>query len=598
MKHLFFFFLFMLSPLALRAQYWSDYLLEKGFDSRDYFLRPHRIISVNLKNIDEGLLGILPDPLSELSFQPASLSSISGTRLYIDLKGSSEKPKTFKHRLYPIYLYDNALFAPPYWGRPAERKLEPLISAVYLGDVAAKYLPGFKYAVSYELIHHQGTFYEYVPFWYYGGYDAFGVRAEASQNFPELDPNIKRDGLDEKTETAHLLDATLSLKLAKFLAAGVKVSRVQTDVSGDYVRLNNYDQQYEYRYRSRYFNGKNTGATIRQNEFGGGVLLTLSDTRQIGVFAGRIEGDHKQSANDQDSSFYQYGDITQADYFGLWRYSHASQSHWRHDGATEYAGVHGDLPMQNEVTLRFRFEYQKSNVDLANGDAVADTSFSHYRYRNHPDNVLYNYIASSRFTDDRLGEGDENTTRKSGAIGLVVPMYKNSECTVGIFVESEESKTLMYEDAKVRRASHQHTETPWNPIGSQISIEDKTLRFDKRANTTNLALPIAMSFYLGRGFTAHFGAIKKYVKVEADEVIDIWYRIDSTAVIRPDGITTKNPPPRIDRYRSAPARRSDTSTNFRAGLTFQPVRRVRVDVGMGATPAELETWQFAVLLSL
>ncbi len=597
MKRLVFLIVFALSPLALHAQYWSDYLLEKGFDSRDYFLRPHRLVSVNLKNIAAGLLGILPDPLSELSFQPAGLSSISATRLYIDLKGSAENPKAFKQRVYPTYLYDNARFAPPYWGQPVERKLEPLISGIYIGDIAAKYLPGFKYAVSYELIHHQGTFYEYVPFWYYGGYDAFGARTEASRNFPELEPNIKQDGLDEKTETAHLLDAYLSLKLAKFLAVGAKIGRVQTDVSGDYVRLNNYNDQYNNSYRSSYLNAKNTGATIRQNELSGGVLLSLAN-REIGVFAGRIEGDHKQSAFDQDSSYYKYGEITQADYFGLWRYSHSSQSHWRHDGATEYAGVHGDLPIKNDIAFRFRFEYQKSTIDLANGDAVADTSYNHYRFRNYPDNVLYNSISSSRFTDGRIGEGDENLTRRSGAIGLVVPMYKNSECTIGVFAESEESETLMYEDARVRRASHQHTETPWSPIGSQVGIEDKTLRLDKRSTTQRLALPIAMSFYLGRGFTAHVGAIKKYVKAESDEVIDIWYRTDSTVVIRPDGITAKNPPQRLDRYIAVPARRSESATNFRAGLTFQPVWRVRVDVGMGATPTELDTWQFAVLLSL
>ncbi|MGH7600776.1 MAG: hypothetical protein ACREOI_30845, partial [bacterium] len=472
-----------------------------------------------------------------------------------------------------------------------------LISGIYIGDIAAKYLPGFKYAVSYELIHHQGTFYEYVPFWYYGGYDAFGARTEASRNFPELEPNIKQDGLDEKTETAHLLDAYLSFKLAKFLAVGAKFGRVQTDVSGDYVRLNNYNDQYNNSYRSSYLNAKNTGATIRQNELSGGVLLSLAN-REIGVFAGRIEGDHKQSAFDQDSSYYKYGEITQADYFGLWRYSHSSQSHWRHDGATEYAGVHGDLPIKNDIAFRFRFEYQKSTIDLANGDAVADTSYNHYRFRNYPDNVLYNSISSSRFTDGRIGEGDENLTRRSGAIGLVVPMYKNSECTIGVFAESEESETLMYEDARVRRASHQHTETPWSPIGSQVGIEDKTLRLDKRSTTQRLALPIAMSFYLGRGFTAHVGAIKKYVKAESDEVIDIWYRTDSTVVIRPDGITAKNPPQRLDRYIAVPARRSESATNFRAGLTFQPVWRVRVDVGMGATPTELDTWQFAVLLSL
>ena len=31
---------------SLHAQYWSDYVLEKGFNSRDYFLQPHRIIAL------------------------------------------------------------------------------------------------------------------------------------------------------------------------------------------------------------------------------------------------------------------------------------------------------------------------------------------------------------------------------------------------------------------------------------------------------------------------------------------------------------------------------------------------------------------------
>jgi len=597
MKRFVFFIFLTLCPPALHAQYWNDYVLEKGFDSRDYFLRPHRLLAVGLKNLDPGLLGILPDPLSEISFQPARLSSISGTRLYIDLKGSAENLKTFKSRVYPTYAYDNARFAPSYWGQPVERKLEPLLSALYLGEVAKKYLPGLKYAVSYELMHHQGTFYEYVPFWYYGGYDAFGVRADASRSFPELEPNIKQDGLDEKTETAHLLDAYVALKLAKFLAVGAKLSRVQTDIAGDYARLNNYNDQYNNSYRSTYLSAKNIGATIRQNELSGGVLVTLAQ-REIGVFAGHLEGDHRQTGFDRDSSFYQYEASAASENFGLWRYSHAGRSQWRHDGTTEYAGVHGELPTHNDVAFRFRFEYQKSAVDLTNGDTVQDTSFNHYRFRYSQDNMIYNSISSSRFTDDRRGEGGEQVTRKTGAVGLVVPMYEKSECTVGVYAEFEESKVLMFEEAKVRRASHQHTPTPWNKVESQIGIEDKTLRLDQRTSITRLALPMAMSFYLGRGWTAHFGAIKKFARVESDEVIDVWYRVDSTAVIRPDGVATKNPTQRVDRYIAVPARRSESSTNFRAGLGFQPVRRVRVDIGMGATPAELETWQFAVLLNL
>lgn len=585
-------------PLSLQAQYWNDYVLEKGFDARDYFLRPHRILSLNLKNIDSGLLGVLPDYLSEMSFQPATLSSLEGSRLYIDLKGSAEKPKAPKYRVYPVYFYDNSYFAPPFYARPVERKLEPLLSAIYLGDVAAKYLPGLKYALSYELTHHSGTFYEYVPYWYYGAYDAFGVRTAESSRFPEIEPNIKQDGLDEKTETAHMMEAYLSFKLAKFLAAGAKVSRTITDIAGDYVRFNDYSRDFDYPYQSRYLNEKNAGAALRQNEFSAGAVFTLPAARQIGFFGGGITGHHAQSSGDRDSSAYTYGSETQSEYFGRSYYSHQSDSRWRHEGTTRFAGIHGELPMQNNIAFRFRLEYHKSDLDLTNTGAVLDTSFHRYRYRNYPDSVIYEPTYNSKFSDNRQGAGEENRTRRSGSAGLVIPMYKNSEATVAVHLEQDESKALVYEDAQVYRASRQLISTPWSPAQTTIGIEDKTLRLDKRLKTTRVALPVAMTFGIGPHWSVHLAAIKQFLSIKTDEVVDIWFRTDSTIVIRPEGSTPQNPPERVDRYRAVPVRRSEASLNFRAGASFQPAKAVRIDVGLGASPTDLETWQFAVLFNL
>lgn len=598
MKRILLFAVLVLCPVSLSAQYWTDYMLEKGFDARDYFLRPHRILSLHLKNIDSGLLGVMPDPMSEMSFQPAVLSSLPGSRFYLDLKGKSNEPKEFKYNVYPIYDYANAYFLPPYFAQPVERKLKPLLSAVYLGDVAAKYLPGLKFALSYELIHHEGQFYEPVPYWYYRAYDAFGAVNEASRAFPDIDPTIRQDGLDEKTETAHFVDGILSYKLAKFLSVGAKVSRVQTDVGGDYLRLNNYNDPFNRNYESRYLNAKNKSATIRQDEVSAGVLLALSDRRQIGVFAGKIDGDHSQSAADQDSSFYRYGIESQDDYFGRWRYSHFSESQWQHDGQTRYAGVHGELPMQSDITFRFRLEYEKSDIDLTNGDTVADTSYSQYRFRYYENDSLYNSIDGSRFDEMRVGEGDENVIRKTLAAGVVVPFQNRSEITVGIFAETSNSDVLMYEDAIVRRASHQHTPTPWRPVESQLGFEDKSLRLDKSTKITRLALPIALNFHLGHGWAVAFGAIKQYDKIEANEIVDVWFRTDSTVVITPDGSTSESAKERIDRYISVPVKRSETSTAYHLGVTFQPVQRVRIDLGMGAKPTELKQWQLAFALGL
>lgn len=586
----------LLFPLTLRAQYWSDYVLEKGFDARDYFLRPHRVLTLNLKNLDAGLLGILPDPLSEMSFQPAKLATLTGNKLYIDLKGSAEKPEAPEYRVYPLYDYGNSYFVPPYWVRPAERKLEPLVSALYVGDVAAKLLPGVKFALAYELIHHQGTFYEYVPFWYYGAYDAFGVRAEASRDFPELDPNIKQDGLDEKTETAHLFDAYLSLKPAKFLALGAKVSRTQTDVDGDYVRINNYDDK-NYHYLSRYHNAKGVRADLRQTEVSAGAVISFAK-RELGFFAGRITGDHQQFADERDSSFYSYDEGQRNDYFSRSRYSNESASQWKHEGNTNYAGIHGELPMQHDIAFRFRAELHKSDIDLTNGNVVRDTSASFYRWRYYLDSLVYTGDYASRFSDDRMGAGEEELTRKSLALGLVLPMRERSEFTVGLSVESSESKTLMYEDAQIYRSSHQREQTPWQTPESRIGIEDKTLRLDRNTTTTRVALPVTMSYYLGRNFTLHAGAIKQYLKISAEETIDIWFRKDSLVVIRPSGTVPENPPQRIDRYIATPGRRSENALDFRLGLSFEPSKHVRLDMGTSTSLTDLETWQFAVLLNL
>lgn len=583
----------------VNAQYWSDFVLEKGFNSRDYFLQPHRIISLQTKNIDPGLLGIRPDTLSEISYQPARLSFIKGTKLYIDLKGSEDQFMVMPNYIYPMYAYDNAYFLPPYMARFAERKLQPILSIIYLGNISEKLLPGFKYGLSYELIHHQGPFYEYMPIWYYGAYDAFGMRAESSKDFPELPINVKRDGLDEKSETAHFMDAYLSFSLGKFLSLGVKYSRTQTEINGDYLRLNNYDDpSSQYQYLSRYQNERSTGASLNQNEYSAGLIFKPTQNREIGIWAGLIEGDHTQNVFELDSSFYSWGDPSSEDYFSRSTSQHVNNSDWLHDGTTRFAGIHGTLPMQRNISLKFRFEYLKSDLDLENGNSMIDTSHHNYRHRYYQDDQLYDYIYSSRFSDQRFGDGEKNNEKKVAAIGLVVPLYKRSQLAIALFGEKYTSDLLMYEDTEVIRFRNQETETPYHTPELVTRIEDKTVRFTKENSISRIALPVAMDFYLGKGFTAHLGAVKQFYKFETDEVVDIWYRTDSTFTVNPNGNFNETKPERIDRYRATPTRRSESSTDFSLGLSFIPTSLVRFDVAMGTEWTDLKYWQFAIMLNL
>ena len=584
---------------SLHAQYWSDYVLEKGFNSRDYFLQPHRIIALHTKSLDAGLLGIRPDSLSEISYQPALLSHITGTKLYIDLKGSEEKFVLYPRNAYPIYAYINDCFLPPYMARYAERKLQPMLSIIYLGDVASHLLPGFKYGLSYELIQHQGKYYEYVPLWYYGGRDAYGVTAEASKNFPELEVNLKEDGLDEKSETAHFLDAYLSLRLAKFLSLGVKASRIQTDINGDYSRLNNYDDPVNSNnYRSSYLNSRGNEATLKQDEISGGELVKFADNRTIGLFAGWVNGSHNQTLFERDSSHYSWGDQSQNGEFSHSFYTHNNQSRWQHKGDTRFAGVNGQLPMQQKISFRFRLEYLKSDLDIYNGDTVIDTSDNHYRYRDYQTQEYIDYIYNSGFADNRSGVGEKQITQKTGAVGLIIPMYNSSQVTVGLFAQSLTSNLLVFEDAQVWRYNYDYSQNSYYPRDEQtIGIEDKTLRLDQKISTTRIALPVVADFSLGKGFIARLGAVKQFLKSSTKEVVDIWYRTAKTTVIQPSGTTVDTQPPRIDRYQAIPVRKNDSSTDFRLGLSFEPSKIVRFDIAMGTRWTELENWQIALVVS-
>ena len=229
---------------------------------------------------------------------------------------------------------------------------------------------------------------------------------------------------------------------------------------------------------------------------------------------------------------------------------------------------------------------------------MQDTSYHHYRYRYYQDDQIYDYIYSSKFSDNRDGDGEKSNTQKVAAIGLVVPLYTNSQVSVGLYGEQTVSELLMYEDTQVIRYRNQETETPYHEPEMVTRFEDKTLRFDKNNKISRIALPVAIDFYLGKGFTTRIGMIKQIYEFKTDEVIDIWYREDSTFTVNPDGNFIEKKPQRIDRYRATPTRKSETSTDFNLGLSFQPSQLVRFDVAMGSDWSDLKYWQFAILLNL
>ena len=592
-------------PATALPQYWADYVLEKGFDGRSYFLQPHRIQGLQVRNLDPALQWIRPDSVTDWTLQPALLSSLTGTKLYVDLKGKTEERMVSPWHVYPAFGYENALFIPPYMARPVNRELKPLLSVLWLGNVSQTLLPGLKYGLSYELIHHQGPYYERVPIWYYGARDAFGQYMEAARKFPELPINLKKTGLDQKTETAHLFNAVLSYRLSRWLSAGIGAGFTRMDLDGNYTRFNDYSQpSREPPYTSVYFNSKTTAARLDQHEMRAGVVLTLPGNRSLGLYGGRVSGAHTQESSELDTSRYQYGDDPGKLPFSRSLHRHESVSHWRHEGASNYFGLNGILPVRDGVLLRFRAERHQANTDLTNGDVASDTSFSHYSWYDSQNDRKYHNVYRSAFHDRRNGDGTERVTRTLGGAGLVIPVpslgkpARPSTLTIAFFWQENRRTLEDYEDARVYRFSAQDSATPWSVPYTRTGVEDKTVRFRKNVRISSLNLPVMLDLWLGRHVVLHVGAVKSFRETRVDEVVDIWYRTDSLTVIKNGTTTTETKPERIDRYEATPVRQSSADMIFRGGISFLPTRILQIDLAMRGRWLDLDAWQLALLVNL
>ncbi len=595
---------FLAFPSFVFAQYWADYVLEKGFDGRSYFLQPHRIQSLQLRNLDSGLQWIRPDSLADWTVQPALLSGLSGLKIYLDLKGRTEERFVSPWHIYPVFGYQNASFLPPYMIRPADRELKPLLSLLWLGDVSRKLLPGLKYGISYEIIHHQGPYYEYVPFWYFGAVDAFGQPVKEARQFPELPINLKKTGLDQKTETAHRFNSTLAYRVLPWLSVGIGAGLTRMNLDGNYSRFRDYSEpQSDVPYISRYLTSRRTGAKIDQKEWRAGGLFLLPGHRILGAYGGQVFGVHRQTVGELDTSSYSWGE-EMSQRFSRSLHRHTSQNFWKHTGHTSYAGLQGQLPLRQGVLFRFRAEHLRSAIDLSNGDADRDTSFSHYRWYDLTDSTVYESVYRSSFSDARSGSGGENRTKNVAGVGILIPLSSlgkvaaRSRLTIGLYGEESRRNILVFEDAAVRRFSAQDKKTRWSEPFSRWGFEDKTVRFHRNIRLRRLALPVLLDLWLGENVVFHVGAVKEFRETRVDEVVDIWYRADSLVVVRPSGKTVKSKEPRIDRYEATPVRISATQTLFRGGISFLPSHILRIDLAMRGRWLDLDAWQLALTVNL
>ncbi|MFT4604446.1 MAG: hypothetical protein ACI9W4_001177, partial [Rhodothermales bacterium] len=169
------------TALPVSAQYLNQSVLQKDFESADFFFRSTYLNPYGLEGFGPATAGVLIDPLLDLQLSPslAKADSARRTWLYVDFRSARQEVEQDNYyRGQEVYALDQrasqesdySSYQPGYYPyQSTYRRPEPILGLALFTRPAAS-LPGLITGVTYQLISSDESYYD-VPDGLYRGLD-------------------------------------------------------------------------------------------------------------------------------------------------------------------------------------------------------------------------------------------------------------------------------------------------------------------------------------------------------------------------------------------------------------------------------------------
>ena len=371
------FYVLILLPFLLLAQYYGERVTEKSFESSDLFFNSYYLNTFGIYNFRNVATGLFDDPFLRLHLNPALLpnDSTAKTEVYLDFRGDRTEAEIIQYNYYPPYYYDSytsgRYIAPidPRWYSVTRTEPEPVFS---LGILTHPFNDKILIGATYQMLYRQESYYQQ-PTGIYNSQYGRSIYGDALIANAEDIPIVDRySGSDEMLTSAQLFGGFLGYKLTPELNAGLNINTVMHEREGQYANLNN--DQYSTNDDRDWFSANSVRRNSEYNhmDISAGISYKLNEQTTAGIKLGMLNGEASQDYTRYDSSSYHYD--SDPDDWSRSLSSGRTNQNWNRDGVSKYGTLNLDYKIDNN-DVSFYYSYRKRDIDLKTNSVIRDTSY-------------------------------------------------------------------------------------------------------------------------------------------------------------------------------------------------------------------------------
>jgi hypothetical protein len=470
------------------------------------FLQPMEFRTVMMQTFPSEVSGMVPDPVSDLIWNPATLAGLSKRSAFLDFFGGADNPvfaasAASADPAVSARSWTDEIAAPRWYPQTAVVPMEtrPILSVGFLLPLSRR----VSAAVFDRVVFDYGPFLQSM-----GGGGNWNAEAADARYYDKTGSGTLsrlETGHNQQTTIGNRIEAVIGWKAADRLDLGLRLGHMATRRDGELLE----DDWARYPHSSS-AGLEDESLMVRgsQVEAGLGVMFRADSTLRFGVYGGLISGDGSERSRALDTTAAWSELDVDPRYFSRSASFLTADQSYDAEGVRPLLSANAEKRLSENWLLRTFVSYAWSETDVSGVQASSDTTSGDRGYDTWQSNSTYYRRTQSTASRSNVldGEGTEKTGTWRGFVSAVYAPRGYWSLFGGLHVQHQRFDRDFSENAEAMSHSRD-VHTIYAP-GSDRSYSTHTRLYttEKSLDRWSLAMPVGMRVNVAKGFSALIGA--------------------------------------------------------------------------------------------
>jgi hypothetical protein len=468
------------------------------------FLQSMEFRTVMMQTFPSEVSGMVPDAVSDLIWNPATLAGLSKRSAFLDFFGGEGNPifsasAAASGPAVNARSWTDEIAAPRWYPQTVVSSTEtrPLVSLGLLLPVSRR----LSVALFDRLLFDYGPFLQ--------GVSAGGAWNEAADRYNDKSGDVSlsriETGHNQQTTVGNRFETVIGFRASDRLDLGLRLGQLMYRRDGDLLEDNwaNYPHS-----SSADLEDESLRIRGRQWEAGLGAMFRSDSTFRFGVYGGLVSADGSEKSASIDTTAAWSERDTDPRYFNRSASLLTADQSYDADGVRPLISANAEKRISGNWLLRTAVSYSWSDTDVTGALASSDTTAGSqgYDYWSNGSNYYRREQSQGSRASVLDGTGTEKTGTWKGFVSAVYAPGGSWSLFGGLHVQRQRFERDFSENAETMTHS-QRVYTIYDS-GSERSYYHHTRQYstETRVDRWSLALPVGMRVRVAKGFSALIGA--------------------------------------------------------------------------------------------